>query len=84
MTREAYLDACIRASIRRGRFARDSDVVWEDGETVRFEGIRYYPVKYMLTFDRTGRAIHLCELHDLGAHSVTVARLEDVEEENRG
>lgn len=46
---------------------------------VTYNGRQYYPVAYTIRFDREGRPVHECELHDLGANSVTVAPLGGIE-----
>ena len=49
---------------------------------VTYDGKQYYPVAYTIRFDREGKPVHQCELHDLGANSVTVAALDKVEKED--
>lgn len=47
---------------------------------VTYDGRQYYPVAYTIRFDREGKPVHQCELHELGANSVTVAPLNKIEE----
>lgn len=46
---------------------------------VTYNGRQYYPVAYTIRFDREGKPVHQCELHELGANSVTIAQLAGIE-----
>ena len=46
---------------------------------VVYNGIKYYPTAYELSFDDKGNARHTAILHDLYANSTTSANLEGVE-----
>lgn len=80
MERNRYIDLCINAARKIGLVFRPQDVIWGENELCEYGGIPYYPLSYKLAFDRHGNALHACELHDLKANSVTVARLCDVNE----
>ena len=80
MTRDKYIDLCCRASIKISRYLKASDVKWQDSDLVQYNRIKYYPTKYILAFDDNGNTIHLAELHDIKANSVTIALLDRVEE----
>lgn len=49
-----------------------------DELTVVYDGIKYYPVAYELSFDDKGNVRHTAILHDLKANSITHANLEKV------
>ena len=78
MTRDDYIDMCIKASIKIGKFLRVNDVIWKDDELVMYKGIKYYPYSYILRFDRKGKALHIAELHSLKTSSVVFADIDKV------
>ncbi len=78
MTRDEYFIRLQKAAVRLGRYFKFSDVEWSEDELVTFRGKKYFPSKYILSFDRKMQAVHTCELHDLKAESVVVAKLSDV------
>lgn len=80
MERKTYFDLCINAARKIGLVLRPQDVKWQPEDLCEYNGIAYYPVAYRLTFDRHGNALHSCELHDIRANSITVARLCDIQE----
>lgn len=80
MTRDRYIEMCIKANMKIGRYFRVKDVVWEANELVIYKGIKYYPYSYILRFDRNGKALHIAELHSLKTSSVVVTEVDKVEE----
>ena len=79
MTRDEYFIRLQKAAARLGRYFKFLDVEWSDDELVTFRGKKYFPTKYILSFDRKIQAVHTCELHDLRANSVVIAALDDIE-----
>lgn len=73
MDRKDYLERMQRAIVSE---ANHGTVAPED--TVEYNGTRFYPYGYELTFDAQGKTIHLAILHDLKANSVLRCRLEQV------
>ena len=47
---------------------------------VVYNGIKYYPVAYELSFDSSGKSIHTAILKDLKANSVIYVMLKDIKE----
>ena len=78
MTRDEYLEKCIRASVKLGKHLRFIDVRWSDSDLVIAGGIKYVPMKLIIGFDRKGMAIYSAQLSDVKTESVTYARLSDV------
>ena len=74
MDRKDYLERMQRAIVSQ---ANRGTVAPED--TVKYNGNRFYPCGYELTFDERGKTIHLAILHDLKANSVLRCKLEQVE-----
>lgn len=79
MTRDEYFDRCIKAAVKSGKHFGITDTPWEDEDLVTYDGKKYVPMGYVLGFDRKGRAVHSCELHDLKADSIVRVKLEKVE-----
>lgn len=81
MTRDEYFDRCIKAAVKSGKHFGITDTPWEDEDLVSYDGKKYVPYRYVLGFDRKGRAVHSCELHDVKAKSIVRVRLEEVKNE---
>ena len=79
MTRDKYIDKCIRASYKVRQYLRVQDVEWADEDLVMYDGIRYYPFGYVLHFEN-GNAIHVAELRSLKTDSITYALVEKLKE----
>ena len=79
MTRDKYIDKCIKASFKIRQYLRVQDVEWDDEDLVVYDGIKYYPFGYVLHFEN-GNAIHIAELKSLKTSSVTFALVEKLKE----
>lgn len=67
---------CQKVSVlKSGLFGIKENV--PDELIVIYNGIKYYPVSYELSFDK-GQTVHKAILHDLKANSITYADLEKV------
>lgn len=73
MDRKDYLERMQRAIVSAANLGT---VAPED--TVEYNGIRFYPCGYELTFDAQGKTIHRAILHDLKANCVLRCELEQV------
>ena len=67
MERKRYLELC-------QKYAVGCDV------RVKYKDTEYYPYRYELGFDGSGKSIHTAILKDLKANSVVYAMLESVKE----
>lgn len=77
MDRKLYLELCQKVSVlKSGIFGIKENV--PDDLKVIYDGIVYYPVAYVLTFDEKGNPQHDAILHDLRANSITQGKLERV------
>ena len=79
MTKDEYLDRATRAAIRLGRYLRFYDAEFLPSELVKYDGIKYFPTKLCVSFDRKGMPRYTCVLHSLAANSTTEAELSRVE-----
>lgn len=75
--RKLYLELCQRVSVLKNGVCGIKENVPNE-LTVVYNGIRYYPVAYELSFDDNGNARHTAILHDLNANSIMNANLEKV------
>lgn len=57
MERKTYLELCQAASIARARFCETRERLTDD-LLVLYDGIKYQPRGYMLSFDGEGKPIH--------------------------
>ena len=78
MQRTEYLELCQKVSVLKNGICGIKENV-PDELTVVYNGIKYYPVAYELSFDEKGNVRHTAILHDLYASSITSAALERVE-----
>ena len=76
MNRKFYLELCQKVSVLKNGICGIKENV-PDELTVVYNGIKYYPVAYELSFDN-GKPTHTAILHDLQANSITSADLERV------
>ena len=67
MERKQYLELC-------QKYAVGGDIM------VKYKDTEYYPYRYELGFDDTGKSVHTAILKDLKANSLLYCRLEDVKE----
>ena len=75
--RKLYLELCQKVSVLKNGICGIKENV-PDELTIVYNGIKYYPVAYELSFDDKGNARHTAILHDLKANSVMNADLEKV------
>lgn len=79
MTKQKFLDLCIIAAVKRGRYFRFLDVPWEKSELVTHKGALYVPEKLMIGFGRDGCAIYSARIRDVKAkYSYVEVRLEEL------
>lgn len=77
MDRKQYLELSLRyATVRREATVRPDKA--PDELAVLFEGNKYFPNGYQLTFDSRGGAVHTAILHDVNSHSVIYCQLSAV------
>ena len=75
--RKLYLELCQKVSVLKNGICGIKENVPNE-LTVVYNGIRYYPVAYELSFDDKGNARHTAILHDLQAKCAVSANLEKV------
>lgn len=78
MDRKLYLELCQKVSVLKNGVCGIKENV-PDELMVVYNGIKYYPVAYRLSFDDKGNVRHTAILHDLKANSSMNADLEKVE-----
>ena len=78
MQRTEYLELCQKVSVLKNGICGIKENVPNELMVV-YNGIKYYPVAYKLSFDDKGNVRHTAILHDLYANAVTYANLERVE-----
>lgn len=76
MDRKLYLELCQKASVLKNGVCGIKENV-PDELTVLYNGIKYYPVAYELSFNN-GKPTHAAILHDLKANSIMNTDLERV------
>ena len=74
MQRTEYLELCQKVSVLKNGICGIKENVPEKLMVV-YNGIKYYPVAYELSFDNKGNARHTAIIHDLKANSITSADL---------
>ena len=76
MDRTEYLKMCQKVSV----YKKISGVITDlpDELKVRYKEIVYYPLEYILSFDKE-QPRHTAVLHDLNSNSIVHAELEKVE-----
>ena len=77
MDRKLYLELSQKVSVLKNGICRIKENV-PDELMVVYNGIKYYPVAYELSFDDKGNVKHTAILHDLKANSITNADLKKV------
>ena len=76
MNRDEYLKMCQKVSILKNGICGIKENVPDELKVI-YNGITYYPVAYILSFDN-GKPTHTAILHDLKANATTEAKLERV------
>lgn len=77
MQRDIFLQLCQKVSVLKNGICGIKENV-PDELTVVYNGIKYYPTAYELSFDDKGNVRHTVILHDMKANSVTHADLQRV------
>ena len=78
MDRKTYLETCQKCAILpEGAMAIKKDV--PDNLKVVYNEEIYYPIGYIMTFDREGAPVHHAILHSIKAFSQTIALLSSVD-----
>lgn len=75
--RNEFLKMCQKVSVLKNGICGIKENV-PDELTVVYNGIKYYPTAYELSFDDKGNVRHTVILHDMQANSVTHADLQRV------
>ena len=78
MDRKLYLELCQKVSVLKDGICGIKENVPNELIVV-YNGIKYYPVAYELSFDDKGSVRHTAILHDLKSNSITNADLGRVE-----
>lgn len=78
MERKKYLDMCRCVAALDGGIEDIKNAPTE--LRVVYEGKEYYPLKYELSFDKSGAVIHTAVIHELRANAVAYVSLGRVEE----
>ena len=76
MQRTEYLELCQKVSVLKNGICGIKENVPNELKVI-YNGIKYYPVSYELSFDN-GKPTHTAILHDLKANSITNADLKRV------
>ena len=77
MDRTVFLQMCQKVSVLKNGICGIKENV-PDELSVVYNGIKYYPVAYELSFDDKGNVRHTAILHDLNANSIMNVNLERV------
>ena len=77
MDRKLYIELCQKVSVLKDGILGIKQNVPNELKII-YNGIVYYPVAYVLTFDEKGNPQHDVILHDLKANSITQGKLERV------
>lgn len=77
MQRAEYLELCQKVSVLKNGLCGIKENVPNELMVV-YNGIKYYPVAYELSFNDKGNVIHKAIVHDLNANAITYADLEKV------
>ena len=80
MDRKLYLELCQKVSVLKNGICDIKENVPNELMVV-YNGIKYYPVAYELSFDDKGNVRHTAILHDLKANSIINADLRKVKKE---
>lgn len=77
MQRDIFLQMCQKVSVLKNGICGIKENV-PDELMVVYNGIKYYPTAYELSFDDKGNVRHTAILHDLKANSIMNVDLERV------
>ena len=77
MQRDIFLQLCQKVSVLKNGICGIKENV-PDELMVVYNGIKYYPTAYELSFDDKGNVRHTAILHDLKANSIMNVDLERV------
>ena len=80
MDRNLYLELCQKVSVLKNGICGIKENVPNELMVV-YNGIKYYPSAYELSFDDKGNVRHTAILHDLKANSIINADLRKVKKE---
>ena len=80
MDRKFYLELCQKVSVLKNGICGIKENVPNELMVV-YNGIKYYPIAYELSFDDKGNVRHTAILHDLNANSIINADLRKVKKE---
>ncbi len=79
MTKDLFIDMCIKAARIQGRCFRFSDVPWQEDELIYYDGAAYVPISLIISFDRDCNAIYTARLRDVKAnYSIIETKLSDL------
>ena len=79
MDRKFYIELCQKVSVLKSGVLGIKQNVPDELKII-YNGIVYYPVAYVLTFDEKGNPQHDVILHDLRANSIAQGKLERVKQ----
>lgn len=74
MNRKLYIELCQKVSVLKNGICGIKENVPEELMVI-YNGIKYYPVAYKLSFDDKGNVRHTAILHDLKTNSIMNAEL---------
>ena len=77
MQRDIFLQMCQKVSVLKNGICGIKENVPNELKVI-YNGIKYYPVAYELSFDDKGNVRHTAILHDLNANSIMNVNLERV------
>lgn len=77
MDRTQYLQLCQKVSVLKEGLCGIKENIPDELKVIA-DGIVYYPVSYVLSFNN-GNPTHTAILHDIQANSLTYERLERIE-----
>jgi hypothetical protein len=78
MDRTDFLEKCQKCAVMKKGIQNVIRGI-PDELAVVYNGIRYYPYGYELSFDYQGNAVHKAILHSLTSNSITTVNLERVD-----
>ena len=78
MERSDYLEMCQKCGMWKEIGAGGILQNFPDDCIIVYRDSLYYPMRYMLGFDKSGKAVHSVVLHDLTGKALVIARLSDV------
>lgn len=76
MERDKFLELCRRCAVLPDKHNIKVNITKDC--IVSYNGDDYYPVNYILSFDKNGKAKHSVTLHSININSITITCLEKV------